>query len=211
MQGLILSGIGMAMAGNSRPASGSEHHLSHFWEMKAVAEQRPEHFHGKKVGVGTAVMAKFYEKFFARDPFAIDPAELQQQKTSYNAWEDRMRKAFGPVANSVIALKKPDFQEWDEQRKTIAAIQTHWEQIKALQEITPSHKCVVDILQTASAASQPADIDIDADYLRQTLLNAHNVRIQHTVMTAARTLGWLEDIVDEIIDEDEIIVEYVSS
>jgi hypothetical protein len=30
-------------------------------------------------------------------------------------------------------------------------------------------------------------------------------------MTAARTLGWLEDIVDEIIDEDEIIVEYVSS
>lgn len=201
MQGLILSGIGMAMAGNSRPASGSEHHLSHYWEMKAIAEQRPEHSHGKKVGVGTAVMAKFYEKFFARDPFALDLADLQQRKTSYNAWEERMHKVFGPVADSVIALKKPDFQGWDEQRKTIQAIQTHWKQIKALHEMAPSHKRVVDILQAAGAAFQPEDIDVDADYLRQTLLNAHNVRTQPTVMTAANTLGWLEDIVEEIIYE----------
>lgn len=201
MQGLILSGIGMAMVGNSRPASGSEHHLSHYWEMKAISEQRPEHFHGKKVGVGTAVMAKFYEKFFARDPFAIDLTDLQQRKTSYNAWEERMHKEFGPVADSVIALKKPDFQEWDEQLKTIKALQTHWKQIKALHEIEPSHKRVVDILQAAGAASQPEDIDVDADYLRQTLLNAHNVRTQPTVMTAADTLGWLEDIVEEIITD----------
>ena len=33
MEGLVLSGIAMSYIGNSRPASGSEHHMSHYWEM----------------------------------------------------------------------------------------------------------------------------------------------------------------------------------
>ena len=32
MEGLVLSGIAMSYIGNSRPASGSEHHMSHYWE-----------------------------------------------------------------------------------------------------------------------------------------------------------------------------------
>ena len=31
-EGLILSGVAMAFAGNSRPASGLEHYFSHVWE-----------------------------------------------------------------------------------------------------------------------------------------------------------------------------------
>ena len=36
MEALVLSGIAMLYSGNSRPASGAEHHLSHFWEMLAL-------------------------------------------------------------------------------------------------------------------------------------------------------------------------------
>ena len=36
MRGLIESGIAMAMIGNSRPASGCEHHASHFWDFLAA-------------------------------------------------------------------------------------------------------------------------------------------------------------------------------
>lgn len=55
MNGLLLSGLAMQLAGNSRPASGSEHHMSHFWEMH-VANEPTDALHGEKVGVGTVLM-----------------------------------------------------------------------------------------------------------------------------------------------------------
>ncbi len=59
---LILSGISMGLVGNSRPASGSEHHLSHYWEMKAITEGAPHPLHGNAVGVGTIVISAIYER-----------------------------------------------------------------------------------------------------------------------------------------------------
>ncbi len=201
IEGLIVSGVGMLVVGNSRPASGSEHHVSHYWEMKAITEHRPEHFHGKKVGVGTVVMAKFYEKFFARDPFAINLEDIKGRKESFKLWEGRMYKVFGPVAESLIELKKSAFQTWDEQLATIRTIQANWEQIKALQSFEPTYKRVVEIQKAAGAAYLPHEVDVDCDYLRETLLNAKDVRTQYTVLTVADTLGWLEEIVEEIVHE----------
>ncbi|HEX9012261.1 MAG TPA: iron-containing alcohol dehydrogenase, partial [Anaerolineaceae bacterium] len=43
---LIDVGLCMLLTGSSRPASGSEHSLSHFWEMKLMRESRPVSFHG---------------------------------------------------------------------------------------------------------------------------------------------------------------------
>jgi glycerol-1-phosphate dehydrogenase [NAD(P)+] len=49
IRGLILSGIAMEMAGSSRPASGSEHLISHALD-RTLAEPRP---HGLQVALGT--------------------------------------------------------------------------------------------------------------------------------------------------------------
>ncbi len=51
MYALLLSGIAMQMMGNSRPASGAEHHFSHLWEMHVINEPI-DAYHGEKVGVG---------------------------------------------------------------------------------------------------------------------------------------------------------------
>lgn len=59
MYGLLLSGIAMQMVGNSRPASGGEHHLSHFWEME-VCNGPIDALHGEKVGVGLLLCAEEY-------------------------------------------------------------------------------------------------------------------------------------------------------
>lgn len=49
-EALVLSGIAMSFVGNSRPASGSEHHLSHYWEMKFQAEgKKPSYMASKLV------------------------------------------------------------------------------------------------------------------------------------------------------------------
>lgn len=61
MYGLLLSGLAMQMTGHSRPASGAEHHMAHFWEM-AVINEEVEAYHGEKVGVGLIIASDIYHK-----------------------------------------------------------------------------------------------------------------------------------------------------
>ena len=61
IEALILTGVAMGFTGNSRPASGSEHHLAHYWEMDALSEGREHALHGNSVGVGTVVISHMYE------------------------------------------------------------------------------------------------------------------------------------------------------
>ncbi len=59
MECLILAGLSMQLCGNSRPASGAEHHLSHFWEMNLVNKPCGA-LHGESVGCGALLVARHY-------------------------------------------------------------------------------------------------------------------------------------------------------
>lgn len=61
MYGLLLSGLAMQMTGHSRPASGAEHHIAHFWEM-AVVNKELDAYHGEKVGVALLLVSDIYHK-----------------------------------------------------------------------------------------------------------------------------------------------------
>lgn len=60
-EALVLSGIAMGMVGNSRPASGAEHHFAHTWEVDALARGEEHPLHGNSVGVAAVVSASLYE------------------------------------------------------------------------------------------------------------------------------------------------------
>ena len=59
--GLIESGFCMLDFGETRPASGYEHHISHFWEMKLLREGRHAVLHGAKVGIAVRISAQRYD------------------------------------------------------------------------------------------------------------------------------------------------------
>lgn len=61
---LIQSGLAMLLFGQSHPASGGEHHLSHYWEMTFLQTNRPQVLHGSKVGVSSCLLAKRYKEWF---------------------------------------------------------------------------------------------------------------------------------------------------
>lgn len=61
IEALILTGISMGFVGVSRPASGTEHQLAHYWEMKAIEAGREHPLHGNAVGAATVVVAALYE------------------------------------------------------------------------------------------------------------------------------------------------------
>ena len=60
-EALILSGLAMGMVGVSRPASGAEHQMAHYWEMDALRRGEEHPLHGNAVGVGTVLTASLYE------------------------------------------------------------------------------------------------------------------------------------------------------
>ena len=59
LNGLVLSGIAMEIAGSSRPASGAEHNFSHAYDFLY-----PENtlLHGEKVGIGHLLISYFRDK-----------------------------------------------------------------------------------------------------------------------------------------------------
>jgi len=67
MSGLIESGIAMLIFGKSHPASGAEHHVSHYWEMDFIKHGRKQLLHGAKVGVSCTLIAELYHRLCAED------------------------------------------------------------------------------------------------------------------------------------------------
>ena len=61
MNGFLVTGLGMAYTGNSRPASGSEHIIAHAWELDDVEKGKKPHLHGLEVCEATRLVAILYE------------------------------------------------------------------------------------------------------------------------------------------------------
>ncbi len=61
MEGFLVTGLGMAYVGNSRPASGSEHIIAHAWEVFAIERGEKPSLHGLEVCEGTRLVAMIYE------------------------------------------------------------------------------------------------------------------------------------------------------
>lgn len=66
MEALVVIGIMMSFAGSSRPASGSEHHLSHFFEITGIVDGTDYLPHGTDVAYSTYVTSKIREEIISK-------------------------------------------------------------------------------------------------------------------------------------------------
>jgi len=65
LEGLILSGLGIAYTGTSRPASGTEHMVGQTWEVMDVEQGKVPNLHGIEVGEGTVAAIVIFQKLYA--------------------------------------------------------------------------------------------------------------------------------------------------
>lgn len=109
MSALIESGIAMLLFGQSHPASGAEHHLSHYWEMEYLRTGRQALLHGAKVGVACVEISRLYKAAIADGPFPADePKVLEPYSSQIRAWladvpspeqlTDLLHQAGGPAS-----------------------------------------------------------------------------------------------------------------
>ncbi|MNW58665.1 Glycerol-1-phosphate dehydrogenase [NAD(P)+] [compost metagenome] len=87
MTALIESGIAMLMFGQSHPASGAEHHVSHYWEMEYLRRGHRALLHGAKVGVACAEISRLYHGAIDRGDFPnAKPGQWEQYQEQATAW-----------------------------------------------------------------------------------------------------------------------------
>lgn len=200
MEALVLSGIAMSFAGNSRPASGSEHHLSHYWEMKFLSEGRKPYLHGTQVGVATIVVLKAYELLLVH-PINFEIAREKASRYSESKWEADMMRCYGPAASSVIRLEKETGKNTPEQViKRLELTQKHWDKIRATIELLPSSDSIRDILRSMSAPSSPMEVGIDQDTFIDSFLAAKELRNRYALLQLLFDLGLSREIAMKVWD-----------
>lgn len=100
MEALIVVGIMMSFLGNSRPASGSEHHLSHYFEITGIVHNRPYFPHGVDVAYSTVVTAEIRENLLNK---SFDIPLYREAREKY---EEKILSLYGAeVGKNCIALQ----------------------------------------------------------------------------------------------------------
>lgn len=97
-EALIGVGIAMAYAENSRPASGSEHHLSHFFEITGILNNEKYLPHGIDVVYSTYVTAKIREKLVTA---LLPDTQYKMENDDYLA---EIKRVYTEIADGCIAL-----------------------------------------------------------------------------------------------------------
>jgi glycerol-1-phosphate dehydrogenase [NAD(P)+] len=89
----------MSFAGSSRPASGSEHHLSHYFEITGIVRNKPYFSHGIDVAYSTVITAKLRELILSK------PWPDVQYRPERSVYEQEIHRIYGSVAQGCIDLQ----------------------------------------------------------------------------------------------------------
>lgn len=178
---LIMSGLAMQMMGNSRPASGCEHHISHMIEMgPAGIEVRFPAMHGEKTGVGSILGAAEYHRLAAIEdiaPYVQDYAPLDS---------DEMLSFFGE------ALHKGVMDEnINDSLAPVSAedIVRAWPRIREIISEIPQAQWFCDILESLGAKRSLGDIGVDDSEIEKLLKYSPIVRNRLTLMRVRRMIN----------------------
>ena len=127
MEALVLVGVLMSYTGSSRPASGSEHHLSHYFEITGILGGTEYFSHGVDVVYSATFLAKLKEKMLLSNP----------KKRVFNKEEyvKEIERIYTKSASEVIKLQeKLGWYEKDDSQ----FIYNNWNKIKKIIKKSPN-------------------------------------------------------------------------
>ncbi|MBE6576552.1 MAG: sn-glycerol-1-phosphate dehydrogenase [Ruminococcaceae bacterium] len=179
MYALVLSGLAMQMVGNSRPASGAEHHISHFIEMGVMVKDN-EAYHGEKVGVATALVVERYFDVLSKSLSENDFLKAPESNESV------LKARFGELADELIKENTPDpLLKVDKK-----VLLEKWSDIQKLANDTlPTAKKVREYLASSGCSVTLSDIKVD-EAIKYDLVNLSPlVRNRLTFMRTIRLLN----------------------
>ena len=172
MHGLLLSGLAMQMMGNSRPASGAEHHISHLIEMSPKGLGiSSDALHGEKVGIGTLLAIEEYKRIATECGGSFfDYATFNEQTIVHVFGETSAEEIFKEneqdAANGITAVM----------------LKMHWDEICEEIEKLPEIELLRTVYLKFGVKSRLSDIGLDDVIATKLLAYSPMVRNRLTLM-----------------------------
>ncbi len=150
MEALVLSGLAMKLACSSRPASGAEHVVSHFWECYKLARGIWPEFHGKKVGVATLVLLRAYHNLADR------VTEIEPTRDMTN-WDEVYTQFSEKQLPEVKKLNTPTITDKVDPER----LKNSWAEIRRLiKETLPTPEELLALMNAAGCATTLEEIHV---------------------------------------------------
>ncbi|MBE6651655.1 MAG: sn-glycerol-1-phosphate dehydrogenase [Ruminococcaceae bacterium] len=169
-EALLMTGIGMSFTQNSRPASGSEHIVSHLLECVELRDGIIPNYHGEDVGVATLEMLKLYNSLADRE-------SIKGVRENVD-WDD-IYAFYGSMADDVRRLNTPD---------TItdsvdpAKLESQWQKIRDIIHGVPSYETCLDAMKKAGCKITVQDIGKDEKLFRDCVKYSPYMRRRLTLL-----------------------------
>ncbi len=190
MEGLFETGLCMLDFGQTRPASGSEHHLSHFWETKLLQEHRPAILHGAKVGIGTVFVAARYEivrslshEVIARRLTRVNPPGREAEIAC-------IRQVYGALADAVVETQRPFLEmtaaDFEALKRRIV---DNWDGVQEIAASVPPAQEIAGLLEQVGGATTPQQLGLSAEEAQAALNHGHYLRARFTVAKLGHLMG----------------------
>jgi glycerol-1-phosphate dehydrogenase [NAD(P)+] len=197
--GLMLGGFAMQAARSSRPASGAEHQFSHLWDMQHHTHDGAAPSHGFKVGIGTLASAALYEQLLGRDFTNFDVERAVRDWPPPEVDVSRAAAALGDLADLAAEELCAKHPSADALRAQLTRLRDGWPEQRArlTRQLIPFAE-LGDMLRAAGAPSEPEQIGISRDRLRDSFEPAYAIRRRFTVLDLARRSGLLGECLGRI-------------
>ncbi len=173
MEALVGVGIAMAYVGNSRPASGSEHHLAHFFEVVGILKKEPYFLHGIDVAYSAVWVQKLRDRILALEEL---PESWSFRR---NDWVRKIQEVYGAAADGVIALQ--DRMGWYE-KNWLELYRSKWPEIKAVLAEAPSVTELIRYLQSVDLDVRCFEQQYSEEKLENAVFYAKDLKDRYTVL-----------------------------
>lgn len=200
--GLIMSGFAMQAISSSRPASGTDHQFSHFWDMEGLCHNGRHVSHGFKVGIGTMVSTACLEFLISKDLTRLDIDACIAAWPTWEAQEAYIRKIFegkpGHLARG-LAESRAKYCGPEEIRCQLNAIVAVWPELRERirEQIIPFDD-VKEMLRLVGAPSRPEEIGVSKARLRDTFKCIPFMRNRYTGIDLIYRAGLLDEVTEHI-------------
>jgi len=172
MEALVMVGIAMAYIGTSRPASGSEHHLSHFFEITGIIDDEPYFCHGTDVAYSMLAVQKLREEILKTD--------CPEKKIFDEAdWEENIKRVYKKAAEGVIELQKKLGMIYEDK---IDLYKEKWEEIKKVLNEVPSVEETEKLLEAIGLPVQDFYNMYSSEKLSDAVKYAKYLKDRYTVL-----------------------------
>ena len=174
MEALVAVGILMAYVGNSRPASGSEHHLSHYFEIVGIVRGEEYLPHGIDVCCSAIETAKLREELIAIED--LGDVEYTFNKEKY---ESEVRRIYGKIADEVLALQEK-YGLYGKDRVKI--YKEKWSEIRKLLAEAPTAARMTELVEKIGLSYDSFRTLYGKEKLDDAMLYAKDLKDRYTVL-----------------------------